>query len=416
MTGRTTCPVVGGPHGEPIAVEQPADTFEAPQVANMRAVITALQEERSALLHRVLAPVDAWKRAEKPEKSRKLARLTERLSEIGAFFRNLVDNPLFHEPTEEQEREMLAPTPPVEQPQKLPRVPKGTEAYLASLYEVPLLTRGQEAHLFRKMNFLRYRGCQRFAELDLLHPDPKDVEVVCKLYAEAVIVRNQIVRANLRLVVSFAKWHITEKETFFELISDANMSLLRAANRFDFARGNKFSTYASWAIQKNFSRTIPQERKHDARYPTNRLAWEMKNAEHRDDAEPAIRLREDRKRKAFVGGVLDRLDEREREVIVGRFGLNGREPQTLKQVGEALGVTKERIRQIEVRVLAKLRRAVEKGGRNPDDLGYEGVQLEPEDFDDGSSPDKNHDIPLIPPNPHPLPARRRRGMAEKKAE
>ena len=76
---------------------------------------------------------------------------------------------------------------------------------------------------------------------------------------EALAVKNQIIRANLRLVVSIAKKHVGRSDNFFELVSDGNMSLIRAVEKFDYARGNKFSTYASWAIMKNFIRSIPIE-------------------------------------------------------------------------------------------------------------------------------------------------------------
>ena len=90
-----------------------------------------------------------------------------------------------------------------------------------------------------------------------------------KLYDEAVATKNQIIRANLRLVVSIAKRHVGPAENFFELVSDGNMSLIRAVEKFDYARGNKFSTYASWAIMKNFARTIPDEHRHRDRFRTS---------------------------------------------------------------------------------------------------------------------------------------------------
>ena len=90
-----------------------------------------------------------------------------------------------------------------------------------------------------------------------------------ELYDEAVATKNQIIRANLRLVVSIAKRHVGPAENFFELVSDGNMSLIRAVEKFDFARGNKFSTYASWAIMKNFARTIPDENRHHDRFRTS---------------------------------------------------------------------------------------------------------------------------------------------------
>ena len=90
-----------------------------------------------------------------------------------------------------------------------------------------------------------------------------------KLYGEAVALKNQIIRANLRLVVSIAKRHVGPLENFFDLVSDGNMSLIRAVEKFDYARGNKFSTYATWAVMKNFARTIPDEIKHRDRFRTS---------------------------------------------------------------------------------------------------------------------------------------------------
>src|SRR5262249_61919925 len=81
-----------------------------------------------------------------------------------------------------------------------------------------------------------------------------------KFQAEALAVKNQIIRANLRLVVSIAKKRVGPTNNFFELVSDGNMSLIRAVEKFDTSRGFKFSTYASWAIMKNFARTIREEK------------------------------------------------------------------------------------------------------------------------------------------------------------
>ena len=89
------------------------------------------------------------------------------------------------------------------------------------------------------------------------------------LYSAAVAIKNQIVQANLRLVVSIAKRHVSATQDFFSLVSDGNMSLIRAVEKFDYARGNKFSTYASWAIMKNFARTIPGEHKQLDRFRTS---------------------------------------------------------------------------------------------------------------------------------------------------
>ena len=159
-------------------------------------------------------------------------------------------------------------------------------------------------------------------------------------------------------MVSIAKRHVTPDQNFFELVSDGNVSLLRAIEKFDFARGNKFSTYASWAIMKNFARTIPGEFKHRDRYRTSQDELFAATPEYRGN--PMFEEGAQQTREAQVEKILRRLDEREQKIIMGRFGLErGHEPQTLKEVGASLGVTKERIRQIEARALSKLRLAAQ---------------------------------------------------------
>jgi RNA polymerase primary sigma factor len=256
------------------------------------------------------------------------------------------------------EATIMGPTPGSDQVVKKARVPAGLPPYLASLYEVPLLTREQEAHLFRKMNYLKYRASKLRETIDPAHAKASVMDEIESFYDQAVAVKNDIVRANLRLVVSIAKRHVGQGENFFELVSDGNMSLIRAAEKFDFARGNKFSTYATWAIMKNFARTIPDELRHRDRYRTSHDEMFYATPEGRSDQyeqESAQALRERQ-----IGKILERLDEREQKIIISRFGLNhSNEPLTLKEVGAELGVTKERIRQIEARALDKLRQAAQ---------------------------------------------------------
>ncbi len=248
----------------------------------------------------------------------------------------------------------LGPMPGADEPQKKVRRPADLPPYLASLYEMPLLTREQEQHIFRKYNYLKYKAAKLRKQLDPARPKAALIEEIEALHRDAVEVKNQIAKANLRLVVSIAKRHVTAEQNFFELVSDGNMSLLRAIEKFDFARGNKFSTYASWAIMKNFARTIPGEYKIRDRFRTSHDELFTATEEQRDDPrihENAQRLREDAVRK-----MLHRLDEREQQIVISRFGLDhSEEPLTLKEVGAKMGVTKERIRQIEVRALNKLR-------------------------------------------------------------
>lgn len=253
---------------------------------------------------------------------------------------------------------ILGPMPDSETPTKKARRPAGLPPYLASLYEMPLLTREQEAHLFRKYNYLKYKAGKLRSELDATQPKSSLMDEIERLYQEAVATKNEIARANLRLVVSIAKRHVTPDQNFFELVSDGNMSLLRAIEKFDYARGNKFSTYASWAIMKNFARTIPGEFKHRDRFRTSQEELFAATQEHRGN--PLVEESAQTQREVQIERIMRRLDDREQKIIKGRFGLDrGHEPQTLKEVGASLGVTKERIRQLEARALNKLRQAAQ---------------------------------------------------------
>ena len=252
----------------------------------------------------------------------------------------------------------LGPMPESETPTRKPRRPSGLPPYLASLYEIPLLTKEQEQHLFRKYNYLKYKAAKLRQSLDMENPKSSVMDEIEQLYEQIVDTKNQIARANLRLVVSIAKRHVTPDQNFFELVSDGNLSLLRAVEKFDFARGNKFSTYASWAIMKNFARTIPGEYRHRDRFRTSHDELFSSTEEERGNPTIEVSIQQDRESK--VQRILRRLDEREQKIIIGRFGLDhSREPLTLKEVGAELGVTKERIRQIEARALNKLRLAAQ---------------------------------------------------------
>jgi len=282
--------------------------------------------------------------------------LAERAEAISELPLDYMPNALFARKS--AEKVVFQPYPVNAEATKRVRRPTGLPAYLASLYEVPLLTREQEVWLFRKFNYLKYRATILREQLRPERPSARLMDQIETLYREIVELKNRIVRANLRLVVSIAKRRVTASDSFFDLVSDGNMSLMRAVEKFDYARGNKFSTYASWAIMKNYARTIPDEHKRRDRFRAADMELLQTAPDERGD-ETQRRLAES-DRLYQIEQFLDRLDSREQTIIIRRYGLDHEhDPQTLKEVGSALGVTKERVRQIEAKALEKLREAAE---------------------------------------------------------
>jgi RNA polymerase sigma factor (sigma-70 family) len=243
--------------------------------------------------------------------------------------------------------------------------PKDAPPELASLYEVPLLSKDQEQHLFRKMNYLRYKAARMLDRLKL--PSGKintaqlrsqDLDQVEALLDQAIALKDQLINCNMRLVVSIAKRHAAQTDNFFELLSDGNMSLIRAVEKFDYSRGNKFSTYASWAIMKNFARSIPEEQHRRERYVTGNEELFETAPDTRTDEHECLASAEQATHK--VNRLLEYLDPREREIIRMRAGLDsGSTAMTLEKIGEKLGLTKERVRQLNVRAMKKLRTLVD---------------------------------------------------------
>lgn len=278
-----------------------------------------------------------------------------------------IPNDEFPRATAARQKAILGPAPaPAEPPQRV-RPPAGLPPYLTSLYEVPLLTREQELHLFRKMNYLKYKASKLVARLDPECPDDRWLDQIEQLYRQSIEVKNEIILANLRLVVAMTKRYTHSREPLSELVSDGNISLMRAVEKFDYARGCKFSTYAAWAIIKNFTQTIARECRDHARF---RNAGEdvfqtVPDQRTNQQAEEAAQSQ----REGEVAQLLEELDDRERRIIRDRYGLDyGREPMTLKEVGSAMGVSKERIRQLATRAIAKLCQAArERGLDEPED-------------------------------------------------
>jgi RNA polymerase primary sigma factor len=274
----------------------------------------------------------------------------------------LLDQPLEYIPNAlfddaNAEAEILAPLPGLaeyEAQRQQMRVPKDAPPELAALYEMPLLNKEQEQHLFRKMNFLKHKASKLREKLDPARARPQDIKRIEDLQAEANAVKDQLIASNMRLVVSIAKKHAAQTDNFFELLSDGNMSLIRAVEKFDYSRGNKFSTYASWAIMKNYARSIPEEKRRRERYVTGHEDTFESTADTRSDEQEIVSSVEQTKHR--VNRLLEYLEPRERQIIRMRAGLdNYSEGMTLEEIGQQLGITKERVRQLNVRIMNKLR-------------------------------------------------------------
>ena len=267
-----------------------------------------------------------------------------------------IDSPEFARP--DADEVILVPAPTGDTAPSRIKPPPGLPPYLASLYATPLLTREQEAYHFRKMNYLKFRAARLRESLNTDRPRTTVLDEIEQLLDRADEAKNFLIRSNLRLVVSIAKRHIKPGANFFEMVSDGNMSLIRAIEKFDYSRGNKFSTYATWAIMKNFARSIPAEHTLLDRYRTGSDEVFQRSTDDRSD-EFQQELVHQKQHQALMG-ILGRLDEREQDIIRCRYGLEeGTEPLTLEQVGSRFGVTKERIRQLEARALRKLRKIAE---------------------------------------------------------
>jgi RNA polymerase primary sigma factor len=249
-----------------------------------------------------------------------------------------------------------APAPSGVQAARRFRRPAGISPYLTGLEGDPLLTREQELHLFRKMNFLKHRAVRFRGEIDPAGAQAPGLDLVEALQGEALAVKNQIIRANLRLVVSTVKKLIRPGQDFAELVSDGTVALIVAIEKFDFSRGYKFSTYASWAIRNNVFRSPLKQRRRD-RFFTGHEAMLADAPDHRNETRP--RPAEQEGHREAIQRMLGRLGDRERTIIVARFGLEGAREKTLGQLGKELGISKERVRQLEFRARGKLRALAE---------------------------------------------------------
>lgn len=230
--------------------------------------------------------------------------------------------------------------------------------------EQVILTAAEERVLFLQLNYARRQVFliqQAIEQSDDRQPTPEQVADMLRWDGIAGRLREQIANTNLALVLAMAKRTRMSEVDFADLVSEGNMALLRAVDKFDCGRGFKFSTYACRAILKAFSRQGMKLSKHRQRFPTdfdpkleksNHL--EIKRGEFETDAAAELRR--------IVVENRANLSDIERTVIEQRFGIEHgapEKPMTLEQVGQIIGVTKERVRQIQNKALEKIRLELE---------------------------------------------------------
>lgn len=280
--------------------------------------------------------------------------------------------------------------------------------YLNEMSRVPLLTREEEITLAKRMEIGRQ------ARLTMIESDGDldNLEEVEKQIREGKEAREYLIKANIRLVVSIAKKYRQYGSSFLDLIQAGNVGLIRAVDKFDYSRGNRFSTYATWWIRRSVLRFLNQKertirlpnylsnRLRKVRHVTRELSQQLGRqptleeiSEHVDQSAEELRqlihyarlpisldqpVGEDGESELLhfvenenavlpfnsvqqrlleedIGTALGELSERESSIIKLRFGLEGNRSHTLKELGEIFGVTRERIRQIQQKALRKLR-------------------------------------------------------------
>lgn len=220
------------------------------------------------------------------------------------------------------------------------------------------MSRGDEAELFMRYNYARYRLAGVMAQ-QRRRFSRRRVGEVLTWYRRVLANRAALVGANMPLVVAMVRRTRINTVDFAELISEGNMAVMRAVDKFDVTRGFKFSTYACRAIMKAFSRLTAKVSLYRQRFPNEYEPQAERSDEvdrrHQDQRELAI---EDL-RRVLARNVAE-LTPVERAVVAARYAVAGhKQAQTLKQVGALVGLSKERVRQVQIVALTKLRAALE---------------------------------------------------------
>jgi RNA polymerase primary sigma factor len=265
---------------------------------------------------------------------------------------DFISNKSFRTTDREFERRVLEDRYQVTRPEST--VPRTLPAHLARLCEAGMLTPEEERELFRRMNYLKYRANVLRSRLSPHAPDEAMLEKVERFLAAAHAIRDQIIKANMRLVISVVKKFVTPQHSFDDMLSDGIYSLMQAVDKFDFDRGFRFSTYAYRAIARNAYRAIMKQQKDTVRLASELDELNLDGSSVR--SEPSMDIKTWTRLRSLLGQVMEQLDRRERLIIRCRYALGGhRKVKTFQAIAERLGVSKERVRQLEQRAMTKLR-------------------------------------------------------------
>ncbi|MDQ1696826.1 MAG: polymerase primary sigma factor, partial [Frankiaceae bacterium] len=279
--------------------------------------------------------------------------------------------------------------------------------YLKEIGRVPLLTAEEEVDLAKRVEAGLFASEKLSLQRSLAAGLRRDLELIER---DGQFAKKRLIEANLRLVVSIAKRYVGRGMLFLDLIQEGNLGLIRAVEKFDYTKGYKFSTYATWWIRQAITRAIadqartiripvhmvetinklvriqrqllqdlgreptPEEIGQEMELPPERVREIQKLSQEPVSLETPIGEEDDSNLGDFIedsdavvpidaasfillqeqlDSILHTLSEREKKVIQLRFGLTDGHPRTLEEVGKEFGVTRERIRQIESKTLSK---------------------------------------------------------------
>ena len=230
--------------------------------------------------------------------------------------------------------------------------------HYAPLYSVPLLEKEQEVILFKGMNYLKYRATVLRDQIDLKSPCVGLLDRIEQKLKDAHRLRDYIIQANLRLVVSIAKSLTDRANSFEEIVSDGQMPLIRAVEIFDIDRGNRFSTYGTWAIRNFLFRSTKKGRKYRKTFVSGVESAAIGLSDFR--ATPRSHESYHRSIQGVLEQVLHTLDEREQLILKRRFGLyHSDAPEKFREIAADLGISTERVRQLTIRSLQRMRDVIE---------------------------------------------------------